>query len=261
MSPWLLAAFVTFVLVTLLWLLSLVLRDSSIVDIFWGAGFVVLAWATALRAVAPGPRTWLLVALVSAWGIRLAVHIFRRNRGRGEDYRYRAWREQAGAAWWWRSYGKVFLLQGAIMVIVAAPLLAALSAAPHAPLGLLDIAGAALWAIGFGFETVGDAQLARFKANPANRGRVLRTGVWRYTRHPNYFGDATVWWGHFLVAAAGGAWWTVFSPLLMTFLLVRVSGVALLETSLRAAKPDYADYVATTSPFVPWPPRRSGNAR
>jgi steroid 5-alpha reductase family enzyme len=184
-DPWLTAAFVAWALVTLLWLLSLALRDSSIVDIFWGAGFVVLAWVTALRAPATGPRTWLLLGLVSLWGIRLAVHIFRRNRGRGEDYRYRAWREQSGAAWWWRSYFKVFLLQGTIMVIVAAPLVGALSATGSRPLGWLDAAGSVVWGIGFLFETLGDAQLARFKADAANRGRVLRTGVWRYTRHPN----------------------------------------------------------------------------
>jgi steroid 5-alpha reductase family enzyme len=260
-NPWLTAAFVTWVLVTLLWLLSLALRDSSIVDIFWGAGFVVLAWVTALRSPSPGPRTWVLLALVSLWGVRLAVHIFRRNRGRGEDYRYRAWREQAGARWWWWSYFKVFLLQGTIMMTVATPLVAALSATEVRPLGWIDAAGLLAWLIGFVFEALGDRQLARFKANAANRGRVLRTGVWRYTRHPNYFGDSAVWWGHYLVAAAAGAWWTVFSPALMTFLLVRVSGVAMLETSLRATKPEYADYEASTSAFFPWPPRDGGTGR
>jgi steroid 5-alpha reductase family enzyme len=130
-----------------------------------------------------------------------------------------------------------------------------MQASPAPPLGLMDALAVGVWAVGFSFETAGDWQLSRFKADPANRGLVLQTGVWRYTRHPNYFGDAAVWWGHFLVAAAGGAWWTVVSPVLMTFLLVRVSGVAMLEASLQASKPGYREYIESTSAFLPRPPR------
>jgi steroid 5-alpha reductase family enzyme len=256
-DPWLVAALITLAFITIVWVLSLLLRDSSIVDVCWGLGFVVIAWTTA--ATGPWsltPRAWMLACLVTAWGVRLSLHILRRNWGRGEDYRYRGWREQAGPAWWWRSYFKVFLLQGAIMWMVAAPLVAVIGLAPPGSLGWVDLAAAAVWAAGLSFEAIGDWQLARFKADPANKGRVMSAGVWRYTRHPNYFGDSLVWWGHFLVAAAAGAWWTLFSPMLMTYLLVRVSGVSLLETALRESKPGYLDYIRSTSAFLPMPPRR-----
>jgi steroid 5-alpha reductase family enzyme len=256
-GPWLTAAALTLGCMTVLWAISLPLRDSSIADIFWGLGFAAIAWLT-VGLARPGahPRAWLLAALVTAWGVRLSLHLLRRNWGRGEDARYRAWRERAGGSWWWRSYLKVFLLQGAVMWVVAAPMtaLAALPAQPR--LGWLDAFALAAWVTGFAFETVGDRQLARFKADPSNRGRVMTGGLWRYTRHPNYFGDALAWWGHYLLAAAGGAWWTAFSPALMTFLLVRVSGVAMLESALRETKPGYREYVASTSAFIPRPPRR-----
>jgi steroid 5-alpha reductase family enzyme len=241
----------------ILWLASLALRDSSIVDSFWGVGFVAIMLSVA--AAVPGslaPRAWLLGGLVAAWGLRLSHYIFWRNRGKGEDYRYRMWREEAGAAWWWRSFFKVFLLQGVVMWLVAAPVVAAVGATPQRPLNWIDGLAVAVWLLGFVFEAAGDWQLSRFKRDAANKGRLFTGGVWRYTRHPNYFGDAAVWWGHFLVAAASGAWWTVFSPALMTFLLVRVSGVAMLESAMRDSKPGYREYIETTSAFFPLPPRR-----
>jgi steroid 5-alpha reductase family enzyme len=256
-DAWSLSALTVAAFATVLWLVSLVLRDSSIVDSFWGIGFVAIALIVA--AAAPGnlaPRAWLLGVLVAVWGLRLSHYIFWRNKGRGEDYRYRKWRDEARDAWWWRSYFKVFLLQGVVMWIVAAPVVAVISAGAQPALGWVDALGAAVWAIGFCFEAGGDWQLARFRADPANKGRVFTRGVWRYTRHPNYFGDASIWWGHFLVAAASGAWWTVFSPMLMTYLLVRVSGVSLLESALRDSKPGYREYIETTSAFFPLPPRR-----
>ncbi len=253
-------AALTVVLVTLLWLLSLALRDSSIVDIFWGVGFVAIAWFTAAASSGGvgglASRPWLMLALVTVWGLRLATHILVRNRGRGEDFRYRSWREQAGPAWWWRSYFKVFLLQAAVMWVVAVPVVLVVHRPRQGALGWLDLLAVAVWLVGFVFETAGDWQLTRFKADPANKGRVMTSGVWRYTRHPNYFGDSAVWWGHFLLAAAAGGWWTVFSPALMTFLLVRVSGVAMLETTLRESKPGYREYIQSTSAFFPRPPRR-----
>jgi steroid 5-alpha reductase family enzyme len=255
-EPWLVAGGFIAVLMTAIWLCSLVLRDSSIVDIFWGAGFVLVAGATiAARGESPGGRALLLASLTAIWGTRLSLHIFWRNKGKGEDYRYRKWREDAGAGWWWRSYFKVFLLQGVIMWLVAAPLVAVTGAGAQPPLGWIDALGTVIWAIGFFFEAAGDAQLARFRADPANKGRLFDGGVWRYTRHPNYFGDAAVWWGHYVVAAAGGAWWTVFSPIVMTFLLVRVSGVSMLEATLRDSKPGYREYIESTSAFFPLPPR------
>jgi steroid 5-alpha reductase family enzyme len=257
LDAWLVAGLVVAAFVTVLWMVSLLLRDSSIVDSFWGVGFVVVALTVA--AAAPAgllPRAWLLGIMVAVWGLRLSHYIFWRNKGKGEDYRYRTWREEAGPAWWWRSYVKVFLLQGVIMWIVAAPLVAAIGNLAQPPLSWLDGLGAAVWLVGFVFESVGDWQLSRFKRDPANKGQLFTGGVWRYTRHPNYFGDASVWWGHYLVAAASGAWWTVFSPILMTFLLVRVSGVSMLESALRDSKPGYREYIASTSAFFPLPPRR-----
>lgn len=246
-------------LMTALWLVSLALKNSSIVDIFWGTGFVIVSWVTFGLTEGYELRRWLLNLLVTVWGLRLSLHILWRNWGKPEDFRYQVWRMEAGAAWWWRSYFKVFLLQGVILWIVATPLLAVQLNPQPARLVWLDIAAAALWLVGFFFEAVGDWQLARFKANPANRGRVLQSGVWRYTRHPNYFGDATQWWAYYLFALAGGGWWTIFSPILMTFLLMRVSGVTLLEKSLKDEKPGYREYVETTSEFFPWFPRKKGS--
>jgi steroid 5-alpha reductase family enzyme len=244
-------------LMILLWLVSLALKNSSIVDIFWGTGFVIAAWVAFL--LTPDgfvPRKLLLDGLVTIWGLRLSLHILTRNWGKPEDFRYQAWRNEAGAAWWWRSFFKVFLLQGVILWIVAAPLLAAQINAQPGQLSWLDFLAIAVWLIGFFFEAAGDWQLVRFKANPINKGKVLQTGVWRYTRHPNYFGDATQWWAHYLIALAAQGWWTIFSPIIMTALLLRVSGVALLEKTLREEKPGYKEYIERTSEFIPWFPKQ-----
>lgn len=251
------AGIVIITLMTLLWLLSLWLQDSSIVDIFWGFGFVVTGWL--YYTLTPDDflgRKILLMLLVFTWGMRLTLHIYLRNRGQGEDYRYAQWREEAGEAWWWQSFFRVFLLQGILMWLISAPLLAAQLPSQPPRFTFLDILGVLIWGMGFYFEAVGDWQLAQFKANPENEGKVLRSGVWRYTRHPNYFGDAAQWWGFFIMAAqtwTGLA--TISSPILMTVLLIRVSGVALLEKNLTASKPKYEDYIRTTSAFFPWFPR------
>lgn len=243
-------------LLTILWLISLAVRDSSIVDVFWGTGYVVAVWYFYLMTPEGDPaRKLLVVGLTSIWGLRLTAYLARRNLGKGEDYRYQRWRQEAGGSWWWRSYLKVFLLQGLLMWLISAPLLAAQRGVNGAGLNPLDYLGGLLWAIGFFFEAVGDYQLARFKADPGNKGRLLTSGVWRYTRHPNYFGDAAQWWGFFLLAAAAGGWVTIYSPLLMTYLLLRVSGVAMLESDLKETKPGYAEYIRRTSAFVPLPPK------
>ncbi|HQF62000.1 MAG TPA: DUF1295 domain-containing protein [Anaerolineaceae bacterium] len=244
-------------LMTLLWLVSLILKNASIVDIFWGTGFVVVAWASFF--LTPDgflPRKHLLLLLVTLWGLRLSTHILLRNWGKPEDFRYQAWRKQNGASWWWRSFFKVFFLQGVLMWIISTPLLAAQLRPLPDRLIWLDFLAVLVWLIGFFFEAVGDYQLTRFRANPANKGQVLQTGVWRYTRHPNYFGDATQWWAYFLIALAAGGWWTIFSPIIMTTLLLRVSGVALLEKSLAVEKPGYKEYIEKTSAFIPWFPRK-----
>jgi steroid 5-alpha reductase family enzyme len=242
------------VALTLVWALSVRLRDASIVDICWGPGFVLLAWLYAAIFHAFTPRPVLVGVLVTLWGVRLAVHIFRRHRG--EDPRYAAMRAARGPAFWWRSLLVVFWLQAVILWFVALPLLVT-AAAPGPPaVTITDVLGVVLFATGFAFEAIGDAQLARFRSDVSNRGTVLDTGLWRYTRHPNYFGDALLWWGVYLIAlSAPGGWITIASPLVMTLLLLRVSGVTLLERGLSASKPGYAEYVARTSAFVPWMPR------
>jgi len=200
-------------------------------------------------------RKWLIGALVTLWGLRLSLYILWRNWGKPEDLRYQKWRRESGRIWWWKSLFQVFVLQGVLMWIIAAPLLAAQQGAVPTGLTLLDYVGAAIWLVGFFFEATGDLQLARFKADPRNKGKVMDRGVWRYTRHPNYFGDAAQWWGFYLIALAAGGWWTIFSPILMTLLLLRVSGVALLEQTLET-RPGYKEYVERTSAFIPWPPRK-----
>jgi steroid 5-alpha reductase family enzyme len=239
------------------WLVSLVRRDASVVDVFWGLGFVLLAVVYAVAADGFVGRQILVTTLVGVWGVRLSLYILWRNWGQGEDYRYRRWREQAGEKFWWRSLFQVFFLQGLLLWVIAMPLLAAQFADEPDRLTWVDLVGALIWGVGFFFEAVGDWQLARFKADPANRGKVMRSGLWAYTRHPNYFGDATAWWGYYVIAAgAGSGYWTFFSPILMTVLLLRVSGVALLERTQVKAKPGYRDYVESTSAFIPWFPRR-----
>jgi steroid 5-alpha reductase family enzyme len=239
-----------------LWLVSLATEDASIADRFWGIGFVVLAAYYASRGWGWPPRAMLVLALTAVWGLRLSLHIHLRNRGKPEDPRYARWREAGGDRYWLTQLFKVFLLQALLMWVIAAPLLVGQTAPAPDRLTAFDLLGAALWLVGFAFEAVGDAQLAAFKKDPANEGRVLSTGLWRYTRHPNYFGDSLIWWGLFVVAAGvPGGFWTVFSPILMTWLLVRVSGVRLLEESLRESRPEYADYVARTSSFLPRRPR------
>jgi steroid 5-alpha reductase family enzyme len=235
------------------WLLSLLRRDVSIVDSLWSLFFLVGVLVYAAGTTVSEPRATVLLLLLSLWALRLAGYLTWRNWGEPEDRRYRAIRARNEPGFAWKSLYLVFGLQALLAVIIAMPLFAGVSAG--GALTLLDYAGIALWLIGFGVESIGDWQLARFKADPASRRRVLDTGLWRYTRHPNYFGEATLWWGFYLIAAAGGGGWTVFAPLLMTVLLLRVSGVTLLERDIHERRPAYRDYVARTSAFLPWPPR------
>ncbi len=243
-----------------LWLGSVLLRDASLVDRLWGMGFVLLAWLYLQPAGGFRGAPWLarlVVILVTIWGLRLSLYLTWRNWGQGEDYRYRAMRAAQGGTFWWKSLFSVFVLQGILAWIISAPLLVAVSSRIATPNSVWVGVGMACWLTGFLFETVGDWQLARFKANPSNRGQVMDRGLWRYTRHPNYFGDAVVWWGYFCLAAAVGGWWTAFGPALMTVLLMKVSGVALLEKTLQETKPQYRDYIRRTSAFVPRWPRAS----
>jgi steroid 5-alpha reductase family enzyme len=238
-----------------LWIVSLILADASIVDIFWGLGFVAVAWTAHAVSSLAGARPILVCVMTTAWGTRLAVHLARRNLGHGEDYRYRAMRQAHGRLFPILSLGTVFVLQGLLMWIVSWPIQAAQAPGATAPLGGIDATGIALWAIGLSFETIADAQLARFKRSSSGTGAVMDRGLWRYSRHPNYFGDFLVWWGFGLMALSTGAWWAIAGPMVMSVLLVNVSGVALLEKTIVERRPAYRDYVTRTSAFVPWPPR------
>jgi steroid 5-alpha reductase family enzyme len=245
---------VTLVLMLSVWLMSAALGDVSIVDIFWGLGFVLIGLFAFALADGYVPRRVLVALLTTIWGVRLALYLLWRNWGQGEDYRYQAMRRQHGTRFAIVSLYSVFGLQGALMWIVSLPVQVAAVARTPSTWTWFDGAGVALWAIGLWFEAVGDWQLARFKSDPANRGKVMNRGLWAYTRHPNYFGDACVWWGIALVAAETtmGRFGLV-GALVMTVLLRRVSGVVLLEKSLKKRKPGYDEYVARTSAFVPRP--------
>ena len=240
-------------LLVLTWLVSIALRDVSIVDIAWGLGFVVVAWIAFASGNGHGARRTLLAVLVTVWGLRLAGYIGRRKlRHPGEDPRYGEWRKKWGDRFWLVSLGNVFLLQAALVWVVSLPLQGASSRGGG--LGVLDWLGVALWCVGLFFEGVGDAQMARFKADKSNKGTVMDRGLWRYTRHPNYFGDFCVWWGIGLIALSSGAWWSLIGPAVVTLLLTRVSGKDHLERSM-SQRPGYAEYVERTSGFVPRPPR------
>jgi steroid 5-alpha reductase family enzyme len=249
-----LAAVVSFLV--LVWIVSLARRDASIVDIAWGPAFLVIAAVSYWQAEAGLARHRLLLGLVALWSVRLAGYLAWRNLGAGEDFRYRRMREHWGARFWWVSLFTVFLLQAALAWIVSLPIQLTMASLVPERLGWLDGAGVALFAIGFLFESAGDLQLARFKADPANAGRVLDSGLWAWTRHPNYFGDCVQWWAFFLIAlATPRGWISVIGPLLMTWLLMRFSGVPMLERSLRRKRPGYDDYRARVPAFFPRPPR------
>jgi steroid 5-alpha reductase family enzyme len=238
-----------------LWIVSLLLGDVSIVDVFWGLGFVAIAWTSHLLAPAISMRSWIVCAMVTIWGGRLALYLARRNLGHGEDYRYRAMRDRYGASFPVVSLFIVFLLQGVLMWSISLPLQAVHVVGSERPLGWIDALAILVWATGLAFEAVADAQLARFKRSPAHAGEVMDRGLWRYSRHPNYFGDCLVWWGLGLAGVAAGAWWALAGPIVMTVLLLKVSGVALLESTIATRRPGYRAYVEKTSAFIPWPPR------
>jgi steroid 5-alpha reductase family enzyme len=236
------------------WLVSLKLKDVSIVDSMWSLMFLLSLGVYWLTADSLGWRVGLLFVLVSIWALRLSVYITLRNHGQGEDARYQEIRRNNQPNFEFKSLYIVFVLQAVLAWVISLPLLAAASG--QSPLGILDMVAIALWLLGMVFEVVGDKQLARFKSNPENAGKVLDTGLWRYTRHPNYFGECALWWGYFLLALSAGAAWTIVAPALMTFLLLRVSGVKLLEKDISDRRPDYQEYIRNTNAFFPGPSRR-----
>jgi len=251
------AALAIAVLMLVTWVVSVVIDDASIVDIVWGLGFVAAIWAAYLAAPETTERGLMVAAMVTVWGLRLSTHLAWRNIGKGEDRRYQQMRKRRPDSFWLVSLFQVFGLQAVLMWVVAVPAVVTVSSAR--PLFWLDYVGVAVFAIGLFFETVGDIQLARFKSQPDSKGKVMDRGLWRYTRHPNYFGDFCAWWGIYLVAAAGGAWWTVFSPVVMSALLIRYSGAGLLEKTITRRRPGYEEYIRKTNAFFPGPPKKDGH--
>lgn len=244
-------------LMTTLWVVSIFLKNTSIVDPFWSVGFMLACIYYYTQAEGYAPRQLIVLTLTLVWGLRLFGYLSWRNWGKGEDFRYQEFRRRYGPErYWWFSFFQVFLLQGVLAWLISAPLLGAQAYATNNSLNVLDYMGILIWLIGFIFEAGGDWQLARFKANPANKGKLLTTGLWRYTRHPNYFGDSAVWWGFGLLALAGGSYLPVLGSILMTLLIIRVSGVALLEKTLTQTKPGYEEYIRRTSSFIPRPPKK-----
>ncbi len=237
--------------VFLLWLISVRMKDASIADIWWGTGFAVIAWTTWITSVEPTFRLTLITVIMTVWGIRLSTYLARRNLGHGEDRRYQAMRGDS-PHFWWMSLFKVFFLQGGLQIVVALPVFAA--AASQTSLNVWDVVGTVIAFIGIVIEALADLQLKQFKENTQNQGQVMDTGLWGYSRHPNYFGNAVLWLGVGVVGlSAGGPLWSFAGPAIMWFLLLKVSGVSMLESTITDRRPAYNQYIQEVSAFIPWP--------
>ncbi len=249
------AAIAVFIYFFIFFLVAQFIRNNSIVDMGWGAGFILVALVCLFSQAAYVERNLLMTLLVLIWGGRLSYHIVRRNWGKPEDFRYAKWREEWGRWLVPRAFLQVFMLQGVLMLIIAYPIIL-VNAYPRPGLTALDFLGLAVWIIGFYFEAVGDKQLAQFKQNPANKGHVIKTGLWKYTRHPNYFGEATMWWGIFLLGLSVPLGWSgLISPLTITGMLLFVSGVPMLEKKYKD-NAEFQAYARVTSKFFPWFPKK-----
>lgn len=253
--PYAVALLVILAVAVVSWLLSIVKKDVSFVDSLWSLFFLIAAAVFALDTQPVSPKGMLVLALVAIWSLRLSIYITARNWGEAEDYRYQTIRANNEPGFTFKSVYIVFGLQGVLAWLVAMPLLPAISS--NASLTIIDLIALMLWLVGFIFEAVGDYQLARFKARDDSKGQVLDSGLWRYTRHPNYFGEFCMWWAFYLFALTSGGWWTIASPLLISILLLKVSGVAMLERTITERRPEYAEYIDQTNAFFPGP-RHSG---
>jgi steroid 5-alpha reductase family enzyme len=248
-------AIILFLYMNLWFVISVIKKRNDVADVAWGLGFVLLAWVSFFLSGAADSRGILVNILVSIWGLRLAWHIHGRNKGKGEDYRYLAWRKAWGKWFYVRSYVQVYLLQGFFLFLIALPVLV-INKAQHSDPGWIDFLGIAIWLSGFCFEVIGDAQLARFIKNPANKGKLMQQGLWAYTRHPNYFGEVALWWGIWLLLlSVPGSWFAIVGPVTITYLILQVSGIPMLEQKM-TAHPDFAAYKRRVSSFFPLPPRR-----
>lgn len=252
MNYYLTLALILFAYMSLWFIVSLIKKRNDVADVAWGLGFVLMAWVSFYFLETSNIRGVLVVILVSIWGLRLAWHIYTRNKGKAEDYRYLAWRKEWGKWFYIRSYLQVYLLQGVLLFTIVFPVLV-INKNLGSTLGVLDFVGVAVWLFGFYFESVGDLQLSSFMKNSANKGKLMQSGLWAYTRHPNYFGEVTQWWGIWLIAAlVPGGIFSVIGPLVITFLILKVSGIPMLEKKM-AEHPDFAEYKRKTSMFIPLP--------
>lgn len=254
LQVFLLSALTIFVYMTLFFLLAQALKDNGIVDIGWGIGFIVLSTVLAFTGIEITQRQFLLYILIFLWGFRLSFHIFLRNNGKPEDFRYANWRKEWGKFVVIRAFLQVFMLQGFFIFIIALPIIITKLSSPES-LGIIEIVGAAIWLVGFYFEAMGDYELLKFKKDPKNKGQIITTGLWKYTRHPNYFGECVMWWGIFIVSIPSDyVWISMISPIVITWLLTRVSGVPMLEEKYKGNK-QFEDYAKKTNAFVPWLPK------
>lgn len=245
------------VLVSVLWAISIAVKDASIIDIFWGPLFVAMVWVLMPLAGAFTVKTYVLSLLVTLWGLRLAYHLAARNLGQGEDKRYQLWRAHGGPNWWLKTYPRIYLLQGGIALLVATPVVAAFYR-EHG-FNALNALGVVVWVVGFVWEVLADIQLTRFKADPDKQGKVLDTGLWKLSRHPNYFGDSLQWWGLGLLAFSVPTWWALIGPAVMTAVFLGISN-DVLEKGMKKRHPAYETYVANTPKFFPAPSRQRGAA-
>jgi steroid 5-alpha reductase family enzyme len=250
-----LAASTAIVVYMLIWfLVSLMLKRNDVADVAWGGGFIVAALAALAARGEMTPRAVLVASLVIIWGLRLALHIGFRNLGKGEDARYRKWREEWGKIVIIRSFFQIYFLQGALLLVISLPVIRAITS-PDSAFGLTDLLGSTVWLTGFLFEAISDWQLLQYKKDPSNRGKVIMTGLWRFSRHPNYFGEVTLWWGIFLIAlTAPGGWMTIAGPATITLLILGVSGIPMLEKKYEG-NAEFDEYKRRTSAFFPLPPK------
>ena len=254
MNYYLTLILILFVYMSLWFVVSLIKKRNDVADVAWGLGFVLITWVSFFLSDDSGIRGLLVGALVSVWGLRLAWHIHMRNKGKAEDYRYLAWRKEWGKWFYPRSYVQVYLLQGMFLFLIVMPVLL-INKSAGISLGLLDVAGVGVWILGFYFEAVGDAQLARFIKDPSNKGKLMQSGLWAYTRHPNYFGEVMQWWGIWLIAlSVPNGVFAIIGPITITFLILKVSGIPMLEKKM-TEHPDFAEYKRKTSVFIPILPK------
>jgi steroid 5-alpha reductase family enzyme len=255
MNYYLTLVLLLFAYMSMWFLFSLIKKRNDVADVAWGLGFVLMTWISYFISPDSGIRGLIVGILVTIWGLRLAWHIYKRNKGKTEDYRYLAWRKEWGKWFFIRSYLQVYLLQGMFLFMIVFPVLL-INKNGGAVLGILDVIGILVWILGFYFEAVGDAQLARFIKDPLNKGKLMQSGLWAYTRHPNYFGEVTQWWGIWLIAlSVQSGWFGIIGPLTITFLILKVSGIPLLEKKMEE-NPEFAEYKRKTSIFIPMPRRK-----